>query len=66
MAKFKNNSPHDVYVDLGKLMRVKSGGVIDLVGAHSCPPLTLVPEVIEKPKRKSPPKARSSATSGTI
>ena len=36
MAKFKNNSPHDVYVDLGRLLRVQAGEVIELAGALSC------------------------------
>tara|TARA_R110002074_G_scaffold144280_1_gene291763 strand:- start:435 stop:635 length:201 start_codon:yes stop_codon:yes gene_type:complete len=66
MAKFKNNSPHDVYVDLGRLLRVQAGEVIELAGALSCPPLTMLPDAVvvtKKPKKK---KSKASSVSGTI
>lgn len=49
MAKFKNTQNHDVYVDFGKLILVRAGESINLEGALSCPPLTLVLE--ESPKK---------------
>ena len=68
MAKFKNTLTQDVYIDLGKLIRVPPGECIDLAGTHSCPPLTLVMEVPPPPpkKKKTPKKSKSSSTSGTI
>ena len=70
MAKFRNDSPHDVYVDLGSLLLVRPGEVIDLVGALSCPPLTLLREEVfsrETPiKKKLPRKTKSRPVSGTI
>ena len=67
MAKFKNNSPHDVYVDLGRLLRVQAGEVIELAGALSCPPLTMLPdEVVVVPKKLKKKKSKASSVSGTI
>jgi len=70
MAKFKNNHNHDVYVDLGGLVQVKPGQVLDLEGAASLPPLTrlmdIEPVPRPTPKKKSRKKSKSSATSGTI
>tara|TARA_R100001377_G_scaffold83878_2_gene66225 strand:+ start:262 stop:471 length:210 start_codon:yes stop_codon:yes gene_type:complete len=69
MATFKNNHPHDVYVDFGKLLLVQPGETITLEGALSCPPLTVVMEEIPpKPpaKKKVHKKSKPSSVSGTI
>ena len=68
--KFKNNFAHDVYVDMGNLMRVAPGEVIELKGALHCPPLTPMFEETPPPKKapkKKPTKTKKSTpTSGTI
>lgn len=70
MARFRNDSHLDVYVDLGKLILVRPGQVVDLEGALSCPPLTMLmdvpPTLSPKTKKKVPRKSKSSDTSGTI
>ena len=68
--KFKNNYTHDVYVDMGTLLRVPPGEVIELAGALTCPPLTPVFEhasVSKKAPKKKPTKTKKTTpTSGTI
>tara|TARA_R100000458_G_scaffold29270_1_gene26776 strand:+ start:1640 stop:1855 length:216 start_codon:yes stop_codon:yes gene_type:complete len=71
MAKFQNKTGMDVYIDLGKLILVKSDEVIELEGSYSCPPLTVIhPEskapTKKKPAKKVPPKPKSKSPSGTI
>ena len=66
MAKFVNNSDN-VFIDLGKLILIRPGEVIDLPKAHSCPPLTLIPPT---PKKRKPQvtakKSSAPPASGTI
>tara|TARA_R100000152_G_C6688204_1_gene120449 strand:+ start:31 stop:240 length:210 start_codon:yes stop_codon:yes gene_type:complete len=68
--KFKNKYTHDVYVDMGNLVRVAPGEVIELEGTSSCPPLTPVFETTSVPKKAPKKKASKSKkikpTSGTI
>jgi len=71
MAKFKNNTKHDVYIDLGRLVRVQAGEVIDLHGAVAIHPLTRLMEDVPPvpkpaPKKKPPKKSKSFSTSSTI
>ena len=70
MAKFKNESTHDVYIDLGSLLRVEPGQEVELPGARSVQGLTRVPDVAPlpkpKPRKKPIKKSKGSATSGTI
>lgn len=55
--KFKNNQPHDVYIDLGGLRRVAAGEVIELQGALSCSPLTPIFETLPSvPSKKAAPR----------
>ncbi len=56
MARFKNNTGRDVYLDLGGLRRIAPDEVVDLVGTYSMPPLTLIEEYKPKPKPESKPR----------
>ena len=71
--KFKNNTPIDVYVDLGSLRRVAPGEEIDLPGAIKVEGLTAVHEpapkktAVKKPGTKKPTKSpKNVGVSGTI
>jgi len=65
--KFINKSQNDVYVDLGTLLRVAPGEVIELAGAVSCPPLEPIFEPPQKPaKKKAVKTVKNTSTSGTI
>ena len=71
--KFKNNTPIDVYVDLGTLRRVAPGEEIDLPGAVKVEGLTAVHEpapkktAVKKPEKKKPTKStKNVGVSGTI
>ena len=67
MAKFVNNSDNDVFIDLGKLILIRPGEVIDLPKANSCPPLTIIPPKTKRKKPQAPPKKSSAPpASGTI
>jgi hypothetical protein len=72
MARFKNNTGRDVYLDLGGLRRIAPDEIVDLVGTYSMPPLTLLDMQSKdfappKPKAKRQPKKPSpKGTSGTI
>jgi len=67
MAKFVNNSDNDVFIDLGKLILIRPGEVIDLPKANSCPPLTLIPPTPKKRKPKvTAKKSPTPPVSGTI
>jgi hypothetical protein len=73
MARFKNNTGRDVYLDLGGLRRIAADEIVDLVGTYSMPPLTLVEEYKPKPKPEPKPrktkkteKPQNCSVSGTI
>ena len=69
MARFKNNTGHDVYMDFGKFTLVRPNEIINLEGTFSAPPLTLVEDFKSAPKfkpKKTRKKPTSKGTSGTI
>ena len=69
MAKFKNKTGYDVYLDLGGLRRIAANEVVELEGTFSAPPLTFVEDFKPAPKskpKKTRKKPTSKGTSGTI